>query len=116
MPTSDSLAHFGVKGMKWGVRKAEQFNATASADAKQAKELGTTAKKVGTHALSNKDYEALLKRMELDQRYARLSERKKSEGEKWVTDQLKQVGQQELKKLALKYGAKFAGEMLKGLL
>ena len=41
---ADELLHFGVKGMRWGVRKEQRFQETASADAKAAKEQKAEAK------------------------------------------------------------------------
>lgn len=75
------LAHYGVRGMKWGVRKrdggagdkAKTDDAPArkppkSEDAKKAEEL---SKKPVT-AMSNAELEALTRRLQLEQSYASL--------------------------------------------
>ena len=58
--TSD-LYHFGVKGMKWGVRKRSVSSDTPSTH------------KVDPRALSNKDLQANIKRMQLEKQYSDLS-------------------------------------------
>jgi len=82
------LLHYGVKGMKWGVRRKRAtssrvtvsnrkalglkavggLNRPPSADAKRAKVSGQIAKKSGYQALSNKELQAYIKRMDLEKR------------------------------------------------
>lgn len=63
------LAHFGVKGMKWGVRRA----ANEANAAPEHKALTTTKQKAksggGTKALSNKDLQEAITRMNLEEQY-----------------------------------------------
>lgn len=63
------LKHFGVKGMRWGLRRtpAEIHGDHAVADAARKK-----AKKHGTKALSNKELQDLITRANLEQQYSRL--------------------------------------------
>lgn len=71
---ADFLAHYGVKGMRWGYRKSESGGRvksgkrTASEDFIRSRELGK--KKV--HELSNSELKDLNERMNLEQNYARL--------------------------------------------
>ena len=78
----DFLKHHGVKGMHWGVRRSVRTSSGSSmsktkshtsADAAKAKEFRNTAKKSGTHALSNQELQHLVNRMNLEQQYKRLS-------------------------------------------
>jgi 2'-5' RNA ligase len=68
------LEHFGVKGMKWGVRRADKSDSTESAseDARAAKEATTKLKSSGVKSLSNKELKDLVERMSLEQRYSTL--------------------------------------------
>lgn len=66
------LAHFGVKGMHWGVRRRSKID-TSSEDAKGAAEAKAKIKKGGTKSLSNKELQALVTRMNLEQQFDRLS-------------------------------------------
>lgn len=72
----DFLAHFGVKGMKWGVRRAEQ-EANASGDYKNLKEVQTKAKAGGgTKALSNRELQEAITRMNLENQFSDLKKRR----------------------------------------
>lgn len=62
------LAHFGVKGMKWGIRKNKPSKIT-STDAQRAKDAQDIIKKHGTQALDNKDLQHLVTRMNLERQY-----------------------------------------------
>lgn len=77
------LAHYGVKGMKWGVRRsdAELSGSRApsakpqlSSDAKQANSLRTKVQNKGTGSLSNQEMRQLLERVELERRYSQVME------------------------------------------
>lgn len=77
------IEHHGVKGMKWGVRKEESGGGSKpkttvkprlSEDARKAVAVSNKIEKHGgTHALSNKEMEHLLNRMNLEQRYHKMT-------------------------------------------
>lgn len=109
---SNELQHHGVKGMKWGVRKAEQVRATynapravavkqkpgdyvqstggqkqkASADALHLQVSRQKAKASTTDSLSNKELQDLVQRMNLEQQYSRLKkqEDRRTRGQRMV--------------------------------
>lgn len=66
------------------------------------------AKSSTTDALSNKELKDLVTRMNLEQQYSNLAKGKKSEGQAYIENQLKQAGNQALPKLLAKHGAKVA--------
>lgn len=72
---NDFLSHYGVKGMKWGVRgsNSSASSVPASDDSRRATEVLAKAKVGGTKSLSNKDLQDLNTRMNLEQQYARLA-------------------------------------------
>lgn len=84
----DFLAHYGVKGMKWGRRKARNSDdgdrpkRTPSEDHLTAKAL----KKKRVSEMSNADLKKLTTRMQLEKQYAELTQdsRTVSRGEKFV--------------------------------
>jgi hypothetical protein len=116
------IAHFGVKGMKWGVRKSSSptevttqsvVNAglrsktkvsakggqahPATDDAIKAAVQKQKLKKSGTAALSNKELSELRDRLQLEQQVKQLAA---PAGKKFVTGQLKTQGQQTIQREA----------------
>jgi 2'-5' RNA ligase len=73
-PVANVLAHFGVKGMKWGVRRLPSGGKTGTPTA-DAREADSSRKKIssgGTHALTTKELQTLVNRMNLEQQYSRI--------------------------------------------
>lgn len=80
---TDYLEHFGVKGMKWGVRKAKSAVSSArskhqarkaarhpqSPEAARAHALRKQVKKKGLDSLSNSELQALNNRLNLEANY-----------------------------------------------
>lgn len=63
----DYLMHYGVKGMKWGIRKRRKSDGSEhhSSDHKSVKAAESKAKKYGAEALSNKELNTIQKRANL---------------------------------------------------
>ena len=77
------LEHFGVKGMKWGVRKDESSSTPTkkkgpSTDAQKAQAAQAKAKKHGEASLSNAEMKHLVNRMNLEQQYETLNYKNRS--------------------------------------
>lgn len=64
----DPIAHFGIKGMKWGVRRTRP-QIDASKDHEIAKEARDKARRGGVRALSNAELKTLVERMNLETQY-----------------------------------------------
>lgn len=102
----NALAHYGVKGMKWGRRKADSVPASSSSSGKSEDAIRTSVhkakvRKAGTDVLSNKDLEDLVKRLNLEKQFSTLqppSVRKKTG--KIIADTLLNVGKQQINKAA----------------
>ena len=71
------LMHHGVKGMKWGVRRAKRSVSSLNRrrTSKYSKDYNETRtlRRKSSKQLSNEDLKKLNKRMELEQNYNRLS-------------------------------------------
>jgi hypothetical protein len=64
-PNSTSLKHYGVKGMRWGVRKDRRSRSKGSKDYKRAKALSKKNRK----DLTNREMQELIKRKSLEKQY-----------------------------------------------
>ena len=103
------LEHFGIKGMKWGVRRESSGSSSspstvsvkkaafgnglratggkglpAHGDAIKAAKSQQRLKKSGVSSLSNKELKSLVERMDLEQRYSGIVEKRSQSREKKV--------------------------------
>lgn len=106
------LEHFGVKGMRWGVRRKATVGPTevivsdkrkkiktsggerrpASPDAVRARTIGQVGKKSGLKALSDAELAAYSKRLNLEQQVKRLEYNEKNAARRFVASLLGQSG------------------------
>ena len=69
-----TLTHYGIKGMKWGVRRTRKQIDADSSDTKAAKEVKAkiSRNKGSTNPLTNQELQSLNTRMNLEQNYKQL--------------------------------------------
>lgn len=76
------IEHFGVRGMRWGVRKQRKADAKAAAERDRATQA--------IQGLSDKDLKAAVDRMNLESQFRRLNSeeanRSKTLGEKFIAE------------------------------
>lgn len=98
----DVLEHFGVKGMRWGVRRSESsvtvsdrkkklktsggVRRPAHPDAVRARTIGQVGKKSGLKALSNQELQTYAQRLQLEQNVKRLNYNEMNIGRKFVAN------------------------------
>jgi hypothetical protein len=96
-PGADSvtafLKHYGVKGMRWGKKKA---SVPASADSDKATAIKAKAKVGKAKALSNKELQEVINRMQLEQNFKRLTVNEKTAVSRWISSTLMEVGKREV--------------------
>lgn len=116
----DVLEHFGVRGMKWGQRKAARsahIQKTASPDFKSSRDAHAKAKTVGVHSLSNTELQAAITRMNLERQYSAVaptSAGKKAlkAGGKFAADVLVGAGKTQITKIVNDQAGKTVGSMI----
>ena len=108
------LAHYGVKGMKWGVRRKRSPSEPVHGDAKRTKRVVGRARNSGTDAISNRDLQAAITRMNLEQQYNRLRPKSNSEKAKaWVAETLLGIGKDQAARVGREVAAEQVGNLLK---
>lgn len=126
-PADSFLKHYGVKGMKWGVRRSERQLAKANArreasseDSRSAQDSQATIKKGSVDSLSNKELQTLVTRMNLEQQFSTLNDKAntktKSAGRKFAEDIARDLAKETVKS-AIKNtaGVRIQGTMEKQL-
>lgn len=90
------IAHYGVKGMKWGVRRKSTGPKEVSEDAAKAAGAATKAKTKGKQSLSNEEMQALVTRMNLEKQLTQLTPATRTQkGAKFAGNLLINVGKQQ---------------------
>lgn len=79
----DDLLHYGVKGMKWGKRRAD-IKAARSPEAVATKATRDKAKKTKVSSLTNKELQDAINRMNLEKQFNTLNPKRLEQGQKVV--------------------------------
>lgn len=97
----DVLAHFGVPGMKWGVRRTRSSRSSSAPSEDYIRAISSKSKPA--HSLSNQEMDELIRRMDLEHRYtqalAKANLKPMTKGghvKKFVTGLLLDVGKTEV--------------------
>lgn len=94
----NELAHYGIKGMKWGVRRTEAQLARARGNTTSKKSESAVKKKSSTSIsnkkiseMSDEELNRIVNRLQLEKRYRDLNPEKVSAGKKFVNTVMNQV-------------------------
>ena len=110
---SDTVEHFGIKGMKWGVERSREAKDAhpGSADSMRAANTRATIQKHGIGAVSSGDLQHLVSRQNLEKQHAGLNAPKVSAGQKFLDDLVKAqvtAAEKEANKVVGEYAVKGA--------
>lgn len=112
MNTSE-LEHFGIKGMRWGVRRK---SGKSSGDAATADRLSSKLKTGGSKSLTNKELKKVIERMRLEKQFKELApDTPQKKVGKFVGDMLLTAGKAEVSKIVLGQAAKQAAKIFANL-
>lgn len=106
------IAHHGIKGMKWGVRRTKaqlERAANRKADRQRKKQMRQDVK--NRRLLSDEELNAKIRRLEMEKKLRTLTDEEINRGRKAVVEVLEDGGKQAAKSFVaggLKYGAKAA--------
>lgn len=123
------LAHHGVKGMRWGVRRERSSSVTVSdkrkkiktrgghglpahSDAVRARTIGQRGRASGLKALSNEDLQDFSKRLTLEQNVRRLQYQDAPLAKKFVLTLVGKTGQQQAQDVANQQASKAVAKLL----
>ena len=113
---SPELYHFGVKGMRWGVRRERGPDGTVGStqasnkelsDYEKAREISARAKRSGTKSLTNQEMQMLVNRINLEQQYSNLTTIQKQKGNRFIDkvgNQMKKTAANEVSKQLMNAG------------
>lgn len=119
--TQRDLRHYGVKGMRWGIRRTKaQLEAdgpgenSATPSKSPAKVSGGNPNPKAIKDLDNKELQELVNRLNLEKQYRQLTEKpKKPTAKDFIKDLLLDIGKTELTRVA-KTGGRIQVEKMLG--
>ena len=107
---NNELKHYGVLGMKWGVRRSQSSTSGSTSKRKVSKSedyiRAKKLKKKKLSQLSNAELRELNTRMQLESQYKNLKKQDISAGKKFIKDVAYETG----KSVASEYTKKYAKE------
>lgn len=112
----ESLYHFGVKGMKWGIRKdrASGTRKKARRATKSTKDKAPANKKSSssTKSMTDEELKKRVSRLQMEQQYSKLTATQKSKGRQMVEEVLTNSAKQTATTYVTKYMSKQVENLL----
>lgn len=100
------LMHYGVLGMKWGVRRRQSTIKKSSNKTDSDPKESKVKKKKSVSELSDTELRQAINRIQMEKQLAQLTAKEKSAGAKFVTDVLTNAAKQTATSYTAKYMAK----------
>ena len=93
---NNELYHYGILGMKWGVRRKRN----------KSSNVEVVTKKKSISELSDAELRQIINRHQMEKQYAQITAKEKSAGAKFVSDVLTNAAKQTATSYTAKYMAK----------
>lgn len=98
-----TLEHYGIKGMKWGVRRSqEELDRLAGRTPRKSRRARTSE----ARSMSDTELRSRINRIQMEQQYVKLTAPKTNAGAKFVKDLLANSGKNIASAQLAKYGGK----------
>ena len=122
--TNNELTHWGVKGMKWGVRRYRNKDGSLTPAGRKRYSEETSSDdshsdykrahgRTSTKQMSDKELRERINRLQMEKQYKQLTQREKSIGEKFVSDVLINAAKQTATNYVSKYMNKGLDALIK---
>ena len=107
--TEDFLTHYGILGMKWGVRKGKGSSSSKSSNTNKSAEK---QKNKRLEDMSDDELRAAISRIQMEKQYKSLTAKETSAGKKFASEVLSSAGKQ----VATAYTAKLMTQKLDSIM
>lgn len=111
---NNALQHYGILGMKWGVRRTEsQLRGTKGSSLANEQKKKSQKKENPVKKMSDAELRQRINRIQMERQYAQLTAKQKSIGQKFVTDILTNAAKQTATTYVSRYMMKGADAIIK---
>lgn len=97
MKNTNALIHYGVLGMRWGIRKAKNSAKSKEANASEEHKKSRVLKKKRMSEMTNAELKLYVERMNLEQQYSQLKAKDVSAGRKFANEIVRELGKEMIK-------------------
>lgn len=110
---NDSLQHYGVLGMKWGIRRYQPYHKGQAHKGKFLDKKNTRKKENPTKGMSDDELRRRINRLQMEKQYKQLTAKEKSKGQILVEEILTNAAKQTATNYVSKAMTKGIDEMIK---
>lgn len=114
--SNNTLRHYGIFGMKWGVRRSPtQLASVRGASMENSSYTSKKDRKGTVRSMSDDELRQRINRLQMEKQYSQLTHREKSVGERFITNVLASAAQQTASKYVSQYMSKGVDAIIKNI-